>query len=63
MNNIGTIVQVIGPVVDVDFSDAGALPRIYEALEIQFTVDGVNTRLVPRSATTSRAKAGCAPLP
>ena len=34
--NIGKIVQVIGPVVDVDFSGEGiGLPEIYESLEIQ----------------------------
>src|SRR5215475_13330753 len=27
--NTGNIVQVIGPVVDVDFADAGGLPGIY----------------------------------
>ncbi|MEA3212946.1 MAG: F-type H+/Na+-transporting ATPase subunit beta [Chthoniobacter sp.] len=43
--NTGTIAQVIGPVVDVDFSSTGKLPKIYEALEIQFVVDGVNTKL------------------
>jgi F-type H+/Na+-transporting ATPase subunit beta len=46
MSNIGTIVQIIGPVVDVDFSATGNLPKIYEALEIQFNVNGVDTRLV-----------------
>ncbi|EDY18058.1 ATP synthase F1, beta subunit [Chthoniobacter flavus Ellin428] len=45
MSNTGTIVQVIGPVVDVDFS-ASTLPKIYEALEITFDVNGVSTRLV-----------------
>ena len=44
-SNTGIIVQVIGPVVDVDFS-ASTLPKIYEALEIEFTVDNVNSRLV-----------------
>ena len=43
--NKGTIVQIIGPVVDVDFS-ASTLPKIYEALEIEFTVDSVKTKLV-----------------
>ena len=34
--NKGKIIQVIGPVVDVDFSGEGAnLPEIYESLEIQ----------------------------
>ncbi|HSI12215.1 MAG TPA: F0F1 ATP synthase subunit beta [Chthoniobacter sp.] len=45
MSNTGTIVQVIGPVVDVDFS-AGTLPKIYEALEITFEVDGKSSKLV-----------------
>jgi F-type H+-transporting ATPase subunit beta len=34
MPNIGKISQIIGPVVDVSFSDDGHLPRIYDALEI-----------------------------
>ncbi|HEX5177678.1 MAG TPA: F0F1 ATP synthase subunit beta, partial [Chthoniobacteraceae bacterium] len=46
MNNSGTIVQVIGPVVDVDFSRTGALPKIYDALEVQFNVNNVDTKLV-----------------
>jgi len=45
MSNTGTIVQVIGPVVDVDFS-ATTLPKIYDALEIEFDVNGTATRLV-----------------
>ena len=32
--NTGTIVQVIGPVVDVDFSQTNDLPAIYDALEV-----------------------------
>jgi F-type H+-transporting ATPase subunit beta len=46
MSITGTIVQVIGPVVDVDFSAGGTLPHIYEALEVQFTVNQVDTKLV-----------------
>ena len=46
MSNTGSIVQVIGPVVDVDFSVSGIFPKIYEALEILFTVNGVETKLV-----------------
>ncbi len=46
MSNHGTIVQVIGAVVDVDFSAAGKLPGIYDALEIQFSPSGVDTKLV-----------------
>jgi len=44
--NQGNIVQVIGPVVDVDFSETGILPKIYEALEITFNAAGVDTKLV-----------------
>ncbi len=43
--NTGNIVQVIGPVVDVDFADAGKLPGIYHALEIEYEVNGNPTRL------------------
>jgi F-type H+/Na+-transporting ATPase subunit beta len=46
MSNNGTIVQVIGAVVDVDFSAAGKLPGIYEALEVSFKVGGNDTKLV-----------------
>ncbi len=46
MSNTGTIVQVIGPVVDVDFSVSGIYPKIYEALEIQFKVNDVETKLI-----------------
>src|SRR3954468_13701763 len=42
--NHGTIVQVIGPVVDVDFS-AGKLPKLYEALVVNFSANGVPTKL------------------
>ncbi len=44
--NQGNIVQIIGPVVDVDFSASGILPKIYEALEITFNANGVDTKLV-----------------
>ena len=33
-NNTGRIVQIIGPVVDVEFP-AGNLPEIFDALEIK----------------------------
>ena len=46
MSNTGTIVQVIGPVVDVDFSETGIFPKIYEALEVEFTVNDVTSKLV-----------------
>jgi len=45
MSNIGKIVQVIGPVVDVDFSATGKLPGIYNALEITFNQAGKQVRL------------------
>jgi len=46
MSNIGKIVQVIGPVVDVDFSVTGKLPGIYNALEINFDLGGKSSKLV-----------------
>ncbi len=43
--NIGKIISVIGPVVDVKFTDK--LPEIYHALEIDTTeIEGDNNRLV-----------------
>jgi F-type H+-transporting ATPase subunit beta len=46
MNQTGKIVQVIGPVVDVEFNPAdGALPKIYDALEVAFEVGGINQNL------------------
>ena len=44
-HHTGTIVQVIGPVLDVDFSEGGDLPKIYDALTIEFDVAGVATKL------------------
>jgi len=46
MSNIGNIVQVIGPVVDVDFSVSGKLPAIYNALEITYDLGGKPARLI-----------------
>ena len=43
--NKGNIVQVIGPVVDVEFSDTRRLPQIYNALEIEYEVNGNPTKL------------------
>ena len=39
MSNIGKIVQVIGPVVDVQFAE-NSIPAIYQALTVDFTVAG-----------------------
>ena len=41
----GKIVQIIGPVLDVDFSASGILPKIYDALEISFEVSGKSVNL------------------
>ena len=46
MSNEGKIVQIIGPVVDADFSAAEKLPGIYDAIEVHYDVNGVNTKLV-----------------
>jgi len=43
--NKGHIVQVIGPVVDVEFPDEKTLPKIYNALEIEYEVNGNPTKL------------------
>jgi F-type H+-transporting ATPase subunit beta len=44
MSKIGKVVQVMGPVVDVDFEDY--LPAINEALEMMLDVEGKKRRLV-----------------
>ncbi|MEM7015438.1 MAG: F0F1 ATP synthase subunit beta, partial [Verrucomicrobiota bacterium] len=44
-NNVGTIVQVIGPVIDADFSGADNLPKIYNALEVEYELYGESTKL------------------
>ncbi len=43
--NKGKIVQVIGPVVDVEFKSTAELPRIYNALELEYDVNGTATKL------------------
>src|SRR4051812_8190360 len=43
--NTGTIAQVIGPVLDVDFSASRQVPKLYEALTIDFEANGVPTKL------------------
>ena len=45
MSNQGTIVQIIGAVIDADFSKAAKLPEIYNALEVNYDVLGVQTKL------------------
>ncbi|GAA5496628.1 ATP synthase F1 subcomplex beta subunit [Rubritalea squalenifaciens DSM 18772] len=46
MSNTGTIVQVIGAVVDADFSKAAKLPDIYSALEVSYNLYGEESTLV-----------------
>ncbi len=46
MSNVGTIVQIIGAVVDADFSAATNLPDIYNALEVSYNLSGTETKLV-----------------
>src|ERR1051325_10622456 len=43
--NKGNIVQVIGPVVDVEFATEKTLPKIYNALEVDYEVNGNPTKL------------------
>ncbi len=45
MSNQGTIVQVIGAVVDADFSKATKLPDIYNALEVSYNPGTGDTTL------------------
>jgi len=45
MSNEGSIVQVIGPVVDADFSKASTIPAIYNALTVDYELYGKNTKL------------------
>lgn len=45
----GKIVQIIGPVLDVEFKQ-GELPRIHNALEVRFTEDGAEKKLVAEVA-------------
>ena len=42
--NVGKIVQVIGPVVDVEFAD-GHLPSLFNALTVDYTVSGKPAQL------------------
>jgi len=44
MSNIGKIVQIIGPVVDVQFSQEN-MPAIYQALTVEYTAAGRQEKL------------------
>ena len=41
-NNTGILVQIIGAVVDADFSQAETLPALLNALEVDYEVDGLS---------------------
>ena len=45
MNNQGKVVQVIGPVIDIQF-DESRVPEIYNAIELNYKLEGKDTRLV-----------------
>ena len=45
-NNVGSIVQVIGPVVDVEFSGDASMPALLSALVVDFEVGGQKTSVV-----------------
>ena len=57
---VGKVVQVIGPVVDVEF-EGGHLPEIYNALRISPTAQRTGRRSTssPKSSSTS-ARTACA---
>ena len=45
-SNTGTIVQVIGPVVDVEFSGDAKMPPLLTALEVDYEIGGKKTSVV-----------------
>ncbi|MCH7477066.1 MAG: F0F1 ATP synthase subunit beta, partial [SAR324 cluster bacterium] len=45
MSNVGKVVQVMGPVVDIAFAQ-GSMPEILNAINIESSVDGKRERLV-----------------
>jgi F0F1-type ATP synthase beta subunit len=47
-SNLGKIVQVIGAVVDAEFPE-GATPKIYDALEVNYSVPGLEEGKKTRS--------------
>ena len=44
--NKGKIIQIIGPVVDVEFSEEGKLPPIFNALKVKGPQGGVVLEVV-----------------
>ena len=59
--NKGKIVQIIGPVVDVEF--AGALPAIYNALSLEYEMPGHGKTRLTSKCSSTLATTGCAPSP
>ena len=49
--NTGKVVQIIGPVIDVEFPDR--LPAIYNALQVKSTRAGSTSTSLPRWRSTS----------
>ena len=45
-SNTGTIVQVIGPVVDVEFSGDAKMPPLLSALQVDYDIEGKKTSVV-----------------
>lgn len=41
---VGKVIQVLGPVIDVEFE--GAMPGINEAIEVEYTVEGESKKLI-----------------
>ena len=46
MSNAGKIIQVIGPVVDVEFADGNELPKVYDALEVKINPSADGAKLI-----------------
>jgi len=60
-HNVGRVVQVIGPVLDVEF-EPEHLPEIYNAVVIDHRANGAASIPVDRrSAAAHWAQSGCAP--
>ena len=59
---VGKVVQVIGPVVDIEFPD-GHLPDIYNAVQIKSDgKDGSSLSTSCAKLNSTSARPGCAPL-
>ena len=52
----GTLIQIIGPVVDVEFAEGAVLPKVYDALEVA-TTEGVLVAEVHQHLGGNRVRA------